>query len=190
MQNYEKLRSVIRVENGATNLGASIVPTSKNYNELFEIIDYCMDNGIYPLIGELENAGKCSNIFDSLKIEQDKLYSIVNYINKKYDIDYRIPICPATISGIHITNTNKVIIDRKTGLSCGWFWLNDPEMIEIGDITNMTEEEIISNIIMYRKSKLADVISIEKSLKYNAFGGCGGDIKQLFQKYINLAEFY
>ena len=32
-------------------------------------------------------------------------------------IKYEMPICPATISGIHITNTNKIIVDEKTGLS-------------------------------------------------------------------------
>ena len=57
LRNYQALKKVTHAENGVTNLGASIVPTSVNYNELPSIIDYCMENGIFPLIGQLEDAG-------------------------------------------------------------------------------------------------------------------------------------
>ena len=42
LRNYQALKEVTHSENGVTNLGASIVPTSVNYNELPSIIDYCM----------------------------------------------------------------------------------------------------------------------------------------------------
>lgn len=189
LRNYQKLKEVTRINNGATNLGASIVPTARNYEEIYQIIDFCMGNGIYPLLGQLENAGKCSRIYDKLQLKEDELLTLRSYIEEKYDVHYQIPVCPATISGIHITNTNRVIVDERTGLSCGWFWLDEPKMIEIGNIIDMSAEEITSRIIAYRKSKFADVVAIEKSLKANPFGGCGGDAKQLLQQYISIAKY-
>lgn len=189
LQNYQKLKEVIHIKDGTTNLGASIVPTAKNYEETFKIIDFCMDNGIYPLLGQLENAGKCSRIFNQLALSEEKLIALKNYIAYNYDVHYEIPVCPATISGIHITNTNRVIVDERTGLSCGWFWLDEPKMIEIGNIIDMSGEEITAKIIAYRKSKFADVVTIEKSLEVNPFGGCGGDAKQLLQQYISIAKY-
>lgn len=189
LRNYQQLKEVTRINNGATNLGASIVPTARNYEEIYQIIDFCMGNGIYPLLGQLENAGKCSRIYDKLQLKEDELLTLRSYIEEKYDVHYQIPVCPATISGIHITNTNRVIVDERTGLSCGWFWLDEPKMIEIGNIIDMSAEEITSRIIAYRKSKFADVVAIEKSLKANPFGGCGGDAKQLLQQYISIAKY-
>lgn len=189
LKNYQKLKEVVHIKNGTTNLGASIVPTSMNYTEVFKIIDWCVQNGIYPLLGQLENAGKCAHLFNKLKVGKIRLWILKLYIRIKYDVHYKIPVCPATIFGIHITNTNRVIVDERTGLSCGWFWLNEPKMIEIGNIIDMSYKEITSKIIAYRKSKFADVVSIEKALKANPFGGCGGDAKQLLQQYISIAKY-
>ncbi len=189
LQNYQRLKEVIHVNDGTTNLGASIVPTARNYEEIYQIIDFCMDNGIYPLLGQLENAGKCAHIFDKLQLKEDELLTLRRYIEGKYKVHYQIPVCPATISGIHITNTNRVIVDERTGLSCGWFWLDEPKMIEIDNVVDMSAEEITSRIIAYRKSKFADVVAIEKALKPNPFGGCGGDAKQLLQQYISTAKY-
>lgn len=189
LRNYQRLKEVIHTKDGTTNLGASIVPTSQNYTEIFHIIDYCMDNGIYPLLGQLEDAGKCSPIFHELALKEKELFALRNYIEYNYKVHYQIPICPATISGIHITNTNQVIVDERSGLSCGWFWLDEPKMITIGNILSMSYEEIIKKIIAYRKSKLADVIALEKGLEPNPFGGCGGDAKQLLRQYIQIAQY-
>jgi len=63
-----------------------------------------------------------------LSFTEEPLNKIKNYIKKKHSVDYEIPICPASISSIHITNTNKVICNERTGLSCPWFWLDEPEL--------------------------------------------------------------
>ena len=189
LENYHKLKDVVRIEDGTTNLGASIVPTSKNYEEIYHIIDWCMENGIYPLLGQLENAGKCAYIFHELELKEEQLLTLRNYIESKYGVHYEIPVCPATISGIHITNTNKVIVDERTGLSCGWFWLDEPKMIAIDDIRKSYMEEITSKIIDYRKSKFAEVVEIEKNLEPNPFGGCGGDAKALLSQYISVSDY-
>ncbi len=189
LRNYERLKEVIHIKDGTTNLGASIVPNAKNREEIYEIVDFCMEYGIYPLLGQLENAGKCASIFNELKVNDDELLALRQYIKDTYGADYKMPVCPATIAGIHITNTNRVIVDKRTGLSCGWFWLDEPEMIEIGNIVDMSPEDITSKIIAYRKSKFADVVAIEKALTPNPFGGCGGDAKSLLRHYINIVNY-
>ena len=190
LKNYKMLIEVVHHRGKTTNLSASIVPSAKNQSEIYDIVDFCMKNGIYPLIGQLENAGRCSKIFDSLKVDDSELLALRKYIEETYGIKYEIPVCPATVSGIHITNTNQVIVDELTGLSCGWFWLGEPQMIEIGNIINASAEDITSKIIHYRKQKLDNVISIEKTLTPNPFGGCGGDAKRLLQQYIQIALTY
>lgn len=189
LKNYQRLKEAVRTNNGATNLGASIVPTSKNYSELRKIIDWCMENKVYPLLGQLENAGKCAHIFDELKLQEKELLTLRDYMRTQYDVHYEIPVCPATISGVHITNTNYVIVDERTGLSCGWFWLDEPTMIVIGNILDMTLEDITTKIIAYRKSKFPAVIQMAKALKPNPFGGCGGDAKILLEQYIRISDY-
>lgn len=189
IQSYAMLSQVIRHENGTTNLGASNVPTKVNSEDVYEIIDFCMEWGIYPLLGQLEDAGNCMQIFNELKLEPEALLNYSTYIKEKYAVDYKIPVCPATISAIHVTNENDVIVDERTGLSCSWFWLGEPKMIKIANIAEHSPEEITRRIIEYRKSRFDNVISIEKSLKPNPIGGCGGDAKELLKKYIAIAKY-
>lgn len=189
LRNYQRLKEAVRTSNGTTNLGASIVPTSKNKSELRRIIDWCIENKVYPLLGQLENAGKCAHIFEELKLSEEELLALREYMNTKYGIHYEIPVCPATISGVHITNTNYVIVDERTGLSCGWFWLDEPQMITIGNITDMTLADITTEIIAYRKAKFPSVVQIAKALEPNPFGGCGGDAKILLNQYIRLSDY-
>jgi len=190
LRNYQRLLEVTKLSDGTTNLGASIVPTKINYEEVYQIIDFCMENGIFPLLGQLENAGRCSKIFEKMELKQEELLNLRSYINQKYELTYQIPICPATISAMHITNQNDVIVDKKTGLSCAWFWLGDPEMITLGNIKEMPADMITKKIIDYRKSRFKDVVDIAKTLKPHPFGGCGGDAKTLLNQYISIAKYW
>lgn len=186
LRNYQALREVTHNQDGITNLGASIVPTSVNYQELPLIIEYCMENGVFPLIGQLENAGTCSRVYEELMVREEDLLKYRDYISNTYGVHYEMPICPATISGIHVTNTNKIILDKRTGMSCPWFWLDEPELEIIGDIKNMTYDEIVQKILEYRQRKMDSVIEMEQHIELYPFGGCGGNAKQLLRTYINL----
>lgn len=186
LRNYQSLKEVTHAENGVTNLGASIVPTSVNYNELPTIIDYCMANGIFPLIGQLEDAGSCSKIFKDLEVKEGDLVKFRNYLSQTYGVNYEMPTCPATISGIHVTNTNNIILDKRTELSCPWFWLDEPQLEVIGNIQNMNYDEIVNKILEYRTSKFSDVEDMEKHVELYPFGGCGGNAKKLLRTYIDL----
>lgn len=188
LKNYQALQEVTHAKNGVTNLGASIVPTSVNYNELPSIIDWCMENDIFPLIGQLEDAGNCSKLYKELEVKKEDLITFKNYLSNNYGIDYEMPTCPATISGIHVTNTNKVILDKRTGLSCPWFWLDEPQLEVIGNIENMRYDEITKAILAYRASRLSDVEEMEKNIELYPFGGCGGNAKKLLRTYIDISH--
>lgn len=186
IHNINALQEVNHVDGNTSNLGASIVPTSVNYDELPHIIDYCMEQNIFPLIGQLENAGKGSQLFNKLELSDGKLVAIREYLRQQYGVDYEMPICPATISAIHITNANKIIVDERTGLSCPWFWLDEPVVVEIGDIRTMNYIEVTKAILGYRKQKFDDVVAMEESINSYPFGGCGGDVKQLLKTYTSI----
>ncbi len=188
LKNYQALNEVTHAKDGVTNLGASIVPTSVNYDELESIIDYCLENGVFPLIGQLENAGSCSKIYKDLVVNEEDLIKLREYMFNTYGIDYEMPICPATISGIHITNTNKVIVDERTGLSCPWFWLDEPGLKVLGNVQNMSYEEIVKAVLDYRSTKLNDVIDMEKHIELYPFGGCGGNAKSLLKTYLDISR--
>jgi hypothetical protein len=147
-----------------------------------------MKHGIFPLIGQLEDAGRCSKVYKELEVKEEDLIKFRNYISNTYGVNYEMPTCPATISGIHVTNTNKVILDKRTGLSCPWFWLNEPQLDVIGDIQNMNYDEITKKILEYRASKFQDVVEMERHIELYPFGGCGGNVKQLLKTYIDASK--
>lgn len=187
-ENISWLRSMVNSDGKTTNLGASIVPTGIAYDGLEEVINYCVENNIFPFIGPLENAGKGSAVYDELKVSDEKLAILKKYVEVITGSEYETPICPATISSIHISNENKVLLDERTGLSCPWFWLDEPKMIQAGDIRNMKYSEIVKAILEYRKSKLSYVRDIEQNISSYPLGGCGGDVKQLLKTYISINE--
>lgn len=188
LKNYEALKEVTHVVNGVTNLGASIVPTSVNYFELPFLIEYCMENNIFPLIGQLEDAGSCTKIYKDLVVKESDLIKFRNYLSSAYQVNYEIPTCPATIAGIHVTNTNKIILDERTGLSCPWFWLDEPKLRVIGNITNMDYQEIVIKILKYREAKREDVKAMEENISLYPFGGCGGNAKTLLKTYLDISK--
>ena len=188
LKNYQALKEVTHTYNGVTNLGASIVPTSVNYDELLSIINWCMENNIFPLIGQLEDAGSCSKVYKELEVKEADLLKLREYISRTYGVNYEMPTCPATISGIHVTNTNNVILDKRTGLSCPWFWLDEPQIEVIGNIQNMNYDQIINRILKYRANKLDDVAYMEKHIELYPFGGCGGNAKTLLRTYLDVSK--
>ena len=185
-ENLGVLTAIHPVIDNKSSLGASIVPTSINQDELNRLVDFCMEYDIFPLLGQLEDAGKCSAVFQRLVVEDVRLLQLKDDMFKKYSLTYRMPICPATISAIHVSNTNKVIVDEDTGLSCPWFWLGDPRVRELGDIRAMSYREVVQSILEYREEKFSEVLEMEKNLLSYPFGGCGGDAKQLLRTYTSL----
>lgn len=189
IEKVKKLVDHVIIRNGCTNLAASIVPTKTNMCEVPQIVEWCIEKNIFPLLAELENAGAGINSFNRLCLSKEELSDIKWEIMVKYSEDIDVPICPAMISGIHINNEGIVTVDKKTGFSCHWFWLKTPEVMHIADFNeNGTWNEYSSLIRTYRMKQTENVkLYLENSYNdFYVFGGCGGSIKELLLSHIVL----
>ncbi len=177
---FVDMARMAKVEDGCSNIAASIVPTIYNEDILVELVQKCVSNNIYPLIGSLENAGKAQINYETLSITKEKLIIIKSQIEQHFTPKYELPICPSTVGAIHITNKGDIVLDSRSGLSCSWFWMETPSMITLGNISeHSTYDEICEKILEYRKSVKNDISKISNSSVNNVFGGCGGDIEEL-----------
>lgn len=189
-KNIKELARHVKVEGLLTNIGASIVPTKLNVKEIPHIIEYCLENNIYPLIGDLENSGRGQDLFAALSLSEDELIELKENVESLLGSEYRIPICPAVVSGIHISHDSRIVVDQISGLTCPWFWLEEPRLQTIMEFSKDTHmDEIIDKIISYRNCKLKELKSIANQYTCSntrMFGGCGGDIQELLNKYIEI----
>lgn len=175
--------------NGATSIGASIVPERDNYDEILGIVERCVEHNVFPLIGELENAGYSKNeYYEQHKITEEELATLRCAIERQFGVNYKTPFCPAAIGAIHINNRNMVTVDAFTGLSCGWFGMGDPQPIVIGDIRQMTYEQIVRAVLGYRAEHISEVRRIIKDYPEMIFGGCGGNARDLLAAYLALYD--
>lgn len=184
-----ELKSLVCFENGTTNIAASIVPTQLNYSEILNIVSDCIDSHIFPLLGELELSGKGQTNYENLFLSSEELIALKVKIEKKWGAQYMIPVCPAVINGIHINNQCDVTVDTFSGLSCHWFWLQEPKTeILTHSSHGFAPQEIVARILDYRNKKIADVMGFSKSHSKvgAAFGGCGGDVTNLFDEYLRM----
>ena len=177
------LLSLVKIRNNCSNICASIVPTTENYEELPHLIDFCFENNVFPLIGDLEDSGLGKDTYKSLKLS-DKQLSV---IKAHFPEEYRIPICPSVLCGIHILHDGTVAVDELTGLSCHWFWLEEPKIYLMKKVWEYSScEDIEKEILVYRQDRLQFVKNKVGKIREMVFGGCGGDIKELLGVYLHM----
>ena len=143
------------------------------------------------MIGDLENSGRGREYFEVLHVNTQKLNRLKKDISDVVGADYAVPQCPAVISAIHISADNEIIVDEFTGLSCNWFWLEEPKLKTLVTLDKETTlEEVTSKLMDYRKSRLQAVQCwlSQHSDKNTVFGGCGGDIFSLLNAYLTVQE--
>lgn len=185
--NIDRIKKHVIIKNGCTNLAASIVPTKVNKEDILDIVRDCLSNNIYPLIAELENSGDAQDYYSQLALSDEELLHIKEQVNELVGETYKVPVCPAVISGVHVRHDGRVTVDEYTGLSCHWFWLQEPKTKVVGDFNEMTVEEIVTRIDSIRADRFAKVQSLQKDAKNKVFGGCGGDVNVLLHQYITSA---
>lgn len=185
--NIERIKELACVSGGCTNIAASIVPTQINKDDIIEIVKDCLRNNIYPLIAELENSGDAQNYYKQLALSDEELQGIKIKVNELIGEEYIVPVCPSVICGIHIRHDGNVTVDEATGLSCHWFWLEEPKTHIIGDFNNGEFSNLISKISEYRREKIPFVRNmLLHSARKSVFGGCGGDAIGLLNKYLEI----
>lgn len=187
LSNIDKVKKLVHIDKGTTNLAASIVPTRFNKNNILHIVKECLSARIYPLLGELELSGKGQVNYENLYLDKDELQEIKEEVEDLIGESYSIPICPAMISGIHCSYDSYITVDQFSGMSCHWFWLEEPKTQKLMRLSEKTAlVDIKSAIIDYRNKRFPDVEAFlnEQENIGMAFGGCGGDIHQIFRQYI------
>jgi len=187
--NIDKAKELVSYDHAFTNIAASSVPTNINIDEIKNIIAYCVENNIFPMIGGLENAGMDDDVFESLRVPDNELIKIKDYIAQLTGVEYLVPICPSVIGGIHISNENQLVVDYYTGLSCHWFWLEPPKTEVIASLDESTEySQIINAIEKYRSERLFYITQNISAINDPPFGGCGGDVSYMLRKYLSTKQ--
>jgi len=185
---YASINNALRVgfaNHTNTRIGLSIVPTKVNKNDILDVVKYCNDNNIFPVIGELEYVGRGKELFDSLALSQLELQEIKNGINEILGCEYVSPVCPASIAGIHITNVGDCIVHEKTGLSCPWFDLKEPRIEFVGNVKSTSISDLWQLVQKYRSDRMVTTKEWLRTEPNNyVFGGCGGN--DLVLKYSEL----
>lgn len=173
---------------GRTNMAASIVPTRLNINELPGLIAECVNNGVYPLLGHLEDAGRASASYRELQVTSDELAHLRDVATSAIGSPYVLPACPAVIAGVHVNVSGNVTVDRRTGLSCSWFWLEDVDTVNLGHINDFESWVAMGDAIRgYRAGRLSWVRDTLRSPKL-PLGGCGGDSRLLLERYLAVVD--
>ncbi len=173
-------------EESVTDLAFSIVPTSLTKDTIPDIVEFCLDHDIFPSIGELEQAGNVitNDLFDFLGLSETSLVNVKKDANL-LEMDYRRPICPAILTGLHIDNKGNCIVDTVTGVNCKWFMLRDPQTTVIGNIETDSAEDLLQKVRQYRIeawNQNREKISEYEKVSY-VFGGCGGNPAHVLDLY-------
>lgn len=184
--NIARVKDLVNLTDNCTNLAASIVPTKINKDEILDIVKDCIKNNIYPLIAELENSGEAQNYYEQLALSENELREIKEQVNLILGEEYIVPVCPSVICGVHIRHDGNVTVDEWTGLSCHWFWLEEPKTHVIGNFNSNDYEIIIKNIEQYREATVKSVEELLHGRNESVFGGCGGDATYLLKKNLKI----
>ena len=188
LQVIEDLFSIsVGINDAVCHVAASIVPTTKNLEEIPYIVKKCIEHNTFPLIGQLEYAGNAIGAYEDLLLTREQLIELKEQVNSLIGMDYSVPICPAVISGIHVASNGYVTVDRKSGLSCSWFWLETPDVenvCNVNQIKSFCEAE--QKIKEYRKKSIDQLLVLKKDIQEYPFGGCGGNVMDLFDDYLNI----
>lgn len=187
IETVKSMKKYVICKDNKTNIAASIVPTQLNYKDIMNIVEECVNANIFPLLGELELSGKGETNYENLCLNPEELKKIKDNTEDLLGHEYQIPVCPSVISGIHFSSDSYITVDAFSGLSCHWFWLEEPKINQLlqfnadASLTEMTDL-----ILNYRNERLKDVEAYmrEKRDVGGAFGGCGGKIGTIFKQYL------
>lgn len=189
LENIREIVDYVSYDGRNTNIAASIVPTSKNTNDLVDVVRYCAAANIAPMIGGLENAGKSTEVFASLKANDDDLVAVKKQVSQVLGRDYAVPVCPAVIGGMHIAHDNSLLVDYYTGLSCHWFWMEAPRTQVLAALDASWDAPDMYDLIEeYRAERLDFIRDTLDGMVEQPFGGCGGDMGDLLRKYVAMQE--
>lgn len=187
LNNIKLIKNLVRFDGKTTNLAASIVPTKLNLDSILGVVEECLNAHIFPLLGELECSGMGQVNYKKLCLNPEEALELKQSVDRLCGEIYEIPVCPSVISGIHINHSGHITVDRKTGLSCHWFWLDEPQVFRFMHCNDYESiNSVAQEIWNYRNGCMDNIlnfINCDKNIGM-AFGGCGGNIRNILRQYV------
>jgi MoaA/NifB/PqqE/SkfB family radical SAM enzyme len=189
---YSNLEKLVAAGFGGvecTNLALSIVPTRYTVNDIPDIIHFCVENKIFPSIGEVEYSGKAKSRFQKIALSEIELLSLKEKVDDILGYGYKRQICPSALVGLHLSNMGECVVHKNSGLGCPWFLLTEPEMVSLGNIRENSLEVLTQRVrehrMIYWKQIFKDDVDGHVP---NVFGGCGGKHEELINAYTELMD--
>lgn len=169
-----------------TDLAFSIVPTQWTLAGIPDVVRFCADNNIFPCIGELEYCGRAKDVYAELALDCNELLYLKEIVDELLGYSYHRPVCPALITGLHITSDGECVVHDDTGLCCHWFFLRDAKMLHLGSVREDSLNELCERVRRYRCSCANKIVGNGSSAIANVFGGCGGQVHEVVHYYMDL----
>lgn len=168
-----------------TELALSIVPTQLSCGGIEDILGFAKKNNVFPSIGELEQAGRAleNGFFSELALDTTQMEELKKRVDELLWSDYKRPICPTIITGVHVDNVGRCVVDQETGLNCKWFLLCEPLVKIIGNVKSEKILDLNAKVRQYRRSCFEnnkDGVKKYESINY-VFGGCGGNPREIIK---------
>jgi len=172
-ETIQRLRKLgfIKSQNECTNLGLSIVPTSRNIDNIVDVVSFALNIGAYPCIGEMEVKGRGENNRKKLEVPTERLRRLKKDIHEKFAINYNRPLCQGVFCGLHVKENGDSVIDGNTGFSCGWFLPMTNQKL-VGNVRNSDIREIWHTVVKHRLEHMEETVTTLKALP--AIVGLGG----------------
>lgn len=170
-----------------TNLGVSCVATKLNARRIPDLVAFCVRHKLFPVIGELESAGKAKERYHELALDRVELLDLRRRVESVLKHPYQRPLCPSVIVGAHINNRGDCVIDAGSGFPCAWFLLEEPDYISIGNVREASLESLFRRVCRTRLDKLPD-IQPKLATHTPVFGGGGVAASDWYELYGELTR--
>jgi MoaA/NifB/PqqE/SkfB family radical SAM enzyme len=158
--------------NSGTSLAISLIPTKINKDSFLDVVTYCINSSIFPVIGELEKVNSAATNVSLLELDHNEKRLLVRELEELLLGPYIRPICPGVFVSLHVGFDGDVLLGQNTGFSCVWFLQENPQTHAIGNIRNDPLTKIVGWIREYRLEYLTN--ARERALGVNTIFSAGG----------------
>lgn len=184
--NYFLEKVKYKISDSITPVAVNIVPSKINVNAFDDLLKFCIQNSIFPSIGDLEFENEANKNIEKLKLSDQNVIAL----KKKSEPiigKYVRNLCAGAYQSFRIGYDGNVLIGKDTGLSCVWplSSVNSAVLEKIGNIRDDDIEQLILKIRNYRLFHLEN--TIQKLININVIFSAGGATypKLWIDNYIN-----
>lgn len=187
-ENINRLKTRVRIAaGGATNIAASMYPTTENIHEIPTMFNSCLYHGIYPFVGEYLRMGRGDENGDQLEVSNDELAELHATVSKIIGEDYEIPLCPCILNGVHMVENGTIIVDENTGFACDGLSYEDSTLHVIGKIGDpglVDAGALLRRIHEYEQARLPYIRELRDKMPDYYFGSCSGRPKKILDAWL------